>query len=208
YGVDGDGDTIEDPLDAMQLHVAGAFGNFGMQVAYQEEFAGADAIFGVSGSTAFAGADVQVSFIDDGSENSLGLGASYPVGPVVVGGYYSINDVAENNYGVSADYASGAFAVAAAYDVDAGEAGADDVGTYEIDASYDVGNGLMLFGGLVGNDVDGDDLGYYAAATYDLGGGAELLFSYADDGDDTNYDDEFGGPEYMEGTTVEVSFSF
>ncbi len=208
YGLDSDGETIENALDAMQLHVAGEFGNFGVQVAYQEEFAGADAIFGVSGSTAFAGADVQVSYIDDGTENSLGLGASYPVGPVTVGGYYSINDVAENNYGLSADYLSGPIAVSAAYDVDAGEGGADDVGEYEIDASYDVGNGLMVFGGLVGDDVDGNDMGYYAAATYDLGSGAELLFSYADDGDDTNYDDEFGGPEYMEGTTVEVSFSF
>jgi len=204
YGVDANGDTVEDPLDAMQLHVAGAFGNFGLQVAYQEEFNSVDSIFGVSGSTTFVGADVQVSYIDDGTENSLGLGASYPVGPVVLGGYYSINDVEEDNYGVSADYASGAFAVATAYD----HTGSSDLNEYEIDVSYDVGNGLMVFGGLFGDDVDANDMGFYAAATYDLGGGAELLASYADDGNDAEYNDEVGGPEYMEGTTIEVSFSF
>ena len=208
YGVDTDGATVENEIDAMQVHVAGTFGDFGVQVAYQEEFAGADAIFGVAGSASFAGADIQVSYIDDGTESSTGIGVSYPVGPVVIGGYYSMNDVAEDNYGVSAEYVSGPISVSAAYDIDGGEGGADDVGSYELDASYDVGNGLTVLAGAFGTDVEGDDAGFYAAATYDLGGGAELLFSYADDGDDAVRGEDLGGPEYMEGTTIEVSFAF
>ncbi len=210
YGVDADGgnDLTGTTLDAMQIHVAGTFGNFGVELAYQEEFAGIDQILGLGASASFAGADVKVSYIDDSTETSTGIDVSYPVGPVVIGGYYSMNDVAEDNMGVRADYANGPITVAFAYDIDGGEGGADDVATYELDASYDVGNGLTVLAGFTGTDVSGVDMGYYAAATYALGGGAELLFSYADDGDDTSYDDEFGGPEYMEGITVEATFVF
>ena len=202
YGVNGGGD-----IDAMQIHVAGTFGDFGVEVAYQDEFAGIDAIVGVGASASFAGADIAVSYIDDGTETSTGISASYPVGPVVLGGYYSMNDVAEDNYGVSADYANGPISVSAAYDIDGGEAGADDVASYEVDASYDVGNGLTVLGGVFGDDAGGD-MGFYAAASYDLGGGATLLASYADDGDDTVLGADLGGPEYKEGMTVEASFAF
>ncbi len=208
YGLDADGATAEDSLDAMQLHVAGSFGDFGVEFAYQEEFAGTPQIIGLGGSASFAGADIAVSYLTDDTETSTGISVSYPVGPVVIGGYYSMNDVAEDNYGVSADYANGPISVSAAYDVDGGEAGADDVASYELDASYDVGNGLMVLAGAFGTDVDGDDMGFYAAATYDLGGGASLLASYADDGDDTVLGEDLGGPEYKEGTTIEVSFAF
>lgn len=208
YGLDADGVTAEDSLDAMQIHVAGSFGDFGVELAYQEEFAGTPQILGVGASASFAGADIKVSYIDDETESSTGISVSYPVGPVVIGGYYSMNDVAEDNFGVSADYNSGPISVSAAYDVDGGEAGADDVASYELDASYDVGNGLTVLAGAFGTDVDGDDMGFYAAATYDLGGGAELLFSYADDGDDAVRGEDLGGPEYKEGITIEASFAF
>ncbi len=213
YGLDAGGgnDLTGEALDAMQIHVAGTFGDFGIEIAYQEEFGDATTltpeIFGIGASASFAGADIAVSYIDDGTESSTGISASYPVGPVVIGGYYSMNDVAEDNYGVSADYANGPISVSAAYDIDGGEAGADDVASYEVDASYDVGNGLTVLGGVFGDDTGGD-MGFYAAATYDLGGGAELLLSYADDGDDGTRGEDLGGPEYMEGMTVEASFSF
>ena len=89
-----------------------------------------------------------------------------------------------------------------------GEGGADDVGSFDLDASYDVGNGLTVLAGAFGSDVDGDEMGFYAAATYDLGGGAELLFSYATDGEDDVRGEDLGDPEYKEGITVEASFSF
>ncbi|MEY1557732.1 porin [Yoonia sp. R2331] len=210
YGLDsGAGnDLTGETLDAMQIHVAGTFGDFGVELAYQEEFGPTPEIMGIGGSASFAGADIAVSYIDDGTETSTGISASYPVGPVVIGGYYSMNDVAEDNYGLSADYDNGPISVSAAWDVDGGEGGADDVASFEVDASYDVGNGLTVLGGVFGTDVDGDDMGFYAAATYDLGGGAELLVSYADDGDDAVLGEDLGGPEYKEGATIEASFAF
>ena len=57
------------------------------------------------------------------------------------------------------------------------------------------------------NENEGDDNDYYVAASYDLGGGATLLASYGED-DDGDQADEIGGPEYLPGTTVKVTFSF
>lgn len=199
YGVDGDGATAEDDVDALQAHVSGSFGNFGIEFAYQQEFAGTPTIFGVAASTSFAGADVTLAYIDDETESSIGIGVSYPVGPVVVSGYYSVNDVAEDNYGVEADYSNGPVAVNVFYDFD----GDADEGDFGIEGSYDVGNGLMVYAGAIDS---GDAM--YAAVTYDLGGGASILVSYADDGDDAVDNDEVGDPEYMEGITVEASFAF
>ena len=197
YGVNAGGD-----LDAMQLAAVGTFGNFGVVVAYQEEFAGADAVIGLTGTASVAGADIKVSYGDDGTETSTGIGVAYPVGPVVIGGYYTMNDIDDDNWGVSADYASGPVAVSAFYDYDGSEVDSE----LGVEGSYDVGNGLTVLAGFI-NQVDADTNAYYAAATYDLGGGAELLLSYAEDeGNPAN--DEIGDPEYLHGATVEVSFSF
>ena len=49
---------------------------------------------------------------------------------------------------------------------------------------------------------------FYGAGTYDLGGGAMALVSYADDGIDGNAGDELGGPEYNEGITGQLTFEF
>ena len=198
FGVDADGATIEDGLDAMQLHTTGSFGSVNLQAAYQAEFAGADAVFGISAGTSFAGADVKIAYADNGGDNSIGVSASYPVGPVTLGGYYATNDLGEDNYGLSADYANGPVAVSAFGDFD-GDADEWDFG---VEGSYDLGNGATVLAGM----VDSGDA-YYVAGTYDLGGGASILASYADDENNAT-NDEIGDPEYMAGTTIEVSFSF
>lgn len=211
FGVDsGDGLLIADvsDVDAMQVHVAGTVSIVDLEFAYQGEFGGFDAVFGVAASTSLAGADLTVSYVDDGTENSTGISVAYPVGPVTVAGYYSLNDVAEDNYGIDLDYAANGIAVNVFADVDGGEGGADDVTEYGIEGSYDVGNGLTVFAGFITTDVDDADQLVYAAAVYDLGGGAELLFSYADDGDETAVGEDLGDPEYMEGLTIEASFEF
>jgi len=206
YGVTAGGD-----LDAMQLAAVGTFGNFGVVVAYQDEFAGADAVIGLTGTASVAGADLKVSYGDDGAETSTAVGVSYPVGPVVIGGYYAMNDVAEDNYGVSADYANGPITVSAFYDVDGDESAAEEDGTeMGVEGSYDVGNGLNVLAGFISTTAAGGadaTTAMYVAGTYDLGGGAELLVSYAEDEADAG-NDEIGDPEYMHGTTVAVSFSF
>lgn len=208
FGVDSDGTTIESDVDAMQIHIAGTVSIVDLELAYQEEFAGADEVFGIAASTTVAGADLTVSYVDDGTENSTGLSAAYPFGPVTVAAYYSINDVAEDNFGIDLDYAANGIAVNVFADVDGGENDADDVTSYGIEGSYDVGNGLTVFAGYLSSDADGANDTVYVAGEYDLGGGAEILVSYADDGDETALGEDLGDPEYKEGATIEVSFEF
>ena len=198
FGVDVDGATIENELDAMQVYVSGGFGSVDFELAYQEEFAGADAVLAVGASTSLMGADLGVAYADNGTDSSIGVDVSYPVGPVTVGGYYASNDVGEDNYGVSADYAAGAISASLFGDYD-GDADEWDFG---VEGSFDAGNGLTVLAGA----VDSGDA-YYVAGSLDLGGGATLLVSYADD-ENNPTNDEIGDPEYMAGSTVEVSFSF
>jgi len=211
FGVDsGDGLNVADveDVDAMQIHIAGTVSIVDLELAYQGELAGADAVLGVAAGVSVAGADLTVSYVDDGTENSTGFSVAYPVGPVTVSAYYSLNDINEDNYGVDLDYAANGFAVNVFADVDGGENGADDVTEYGIEGSYDVGNGLVVYAGFLASDVDDSPETVYAAAEYDLGGGASLLFSYADDGVETAVGEDLGDPEYMEGITIEASFSF
>ena len=208
YGIDQDGDGIGEEIDAMQLAATGSFGQFGFIVAYQEEFGPTPQIFAIAGTTSFAGADIKVAYetADNAAEtDSIGVSVAYPVGPVTVGGYYTINneaaDIDNNAYGISADYASGPISATVFYD-----AAEDDDGEFGIEGSYDVGNGIMAYAGYIA-DLTTDGAQYYVAGTYDLGGGASLLVSYAENEDNAN-DDEIGDPEYLSGTTVEVTFEF
>ena len=75
------------------------------------------------------------------------------------------------------------------------------VATWALDGSYDVGNGITA---TFGTNFDSD---LYVGGTYDLGGGASLLVSYATDANGSQ-DDEIGANGYQAGTTVEVSFAF
>jgi hypothetical protein len=192
-----------DDLSNMQLHVAGDLGAASVELGYEDRGT-ADAIVGVAASGTFANATVTGSYVTDGTETSTGIELSYPVGAVTVGGYYSMNDVAEDNMGVSADYEAGAISVSASYDMDGGT----DVGSYAIEGSYDMGNGLTVNAGVLGSDATGANTTTYLAGTYDLGGDASLLMSYATDGDAAALGEDLGDPEYNEGLTVEVSFAF
>ncbi|MEL6570034.1 MAG: porin [Pseudomonadota bacterium] len=218
FGVDsGDGLLIADveDLDALQLHIAGTVSILDVELAFQDELGAADSVFGIAASASVGGADITVSYLDDGTENSTGISVAYPFGPVTVEGYYSVNDINEDNYGIDVDYSSGPIAVNFFADVDgASDDNPDDLGEdvteFGIEGSYDVGNGLELFAGYITTDEDDAFETTYFAATYDLGGGAEFLFSYADDGNELANvtDDEVGDPEYNEGLTVQVSFEF
>jgi hypothetical protein len=79
----------------------------------------------------------------------------------------------------------------------------DESQDWNVDVSYDMGNGMNLF---VGADDGGEDT--YAGVSYDLGGGASLLASYANDSDNDDTDDEVGAKDYKEGMTFQLSFAF
>jgi hypothetical protein len=136
-------------------------------------------------------------------ETAFGVEGSMPFGPVTATLFYvsQQDDAAgtevDDNYGFAIAYSEGPVAVDAFYH----DGNDEDFGLH---ASYDVGNGLVVYAG--GSDADGA----YAAGEYNLGGGANLLVAYAEDEDTTapNLNDEIGPQEYDHGTTVEVSFEF
>ena len=219
YGVDtSNGDLVAgvDTVDAMQVYVSGTFGMFDVQGAYQGAVGTAvtTTVMGVAASTSFAGADVSLSYMDDETSTSMGVGVSYPLGAVTVGGYYSVNNSDtvpgndQNNYGVSADYADGPFAVSAFYDV-TGVVVGDEGTEFGVEGSYEVMSGMTVLAGYIVTTPAGgvETAATYVAGTYDLGGGAEILVSYAED-EANAINDEIGDPEYNHGTTVQVSFSF
>lgn len=197
-----------DPIDQLAVGVAGSFGAFEMSAAYQPEendytldddddFNG-DEIFGISVGTAFAGADVDVAYARNltTEEDSTGIEAAYPIGPVTVGGFYVSESMGDDSYGVAVDYVSGALTVTTAYENVQGDT------DFAVEAGFDFGMGLMAYAGVTDHADD-----YYVATTYELAEGASLLVSYAKD-DDNDSEDEIGDPEYKEGTTVEVNFQF
>jgi len=182
----------------------------------------ASEVFGVSAGTTFGGADIRVGYATNLTleDSSLGIEAAVPFGPVTLGAYYVLENDDEsdfdagdedldNTFGVSADYASGPITVTAFYEFeddqeDEGGVGGgpdgedDDIGEdddFGVEGSYDVGNGLTIRAGYI------DSTEGYVGAEYDLGNGAELIFSYAEQ-------DEEGAPEYEEGTTVALSLEF
>ncbi|WP_108814414.1 porin [Loktanella sp. Alg231-35] len=208
-----DGET-----DQLSIGASSDLGQFSVTAAYQEE---ADAVFGAAANAAngdynvsevfgiavgasFGGADITVAYASNetADTSSTGIQVAYPFGPVTATVYYVSEDDAtdEDNYGLNVAYSDGPIAVTADYDYDQG------TDKWNLDGSYDVGNGLTLLAGMQ-NENEGDDADYYVAGTYDLGGGAELLVSYGED-DDGDQTDEIGGGDYLPGTTVELSFAF
>lgn len=230
---DADGNDAPSDLDQISVGISGAVGAITFGAAYQEESedAGtilvdnsgdpdtddvvygsgnddfdADEVFGVFVGTTFAGASVKLAYASNETEgeDSLGVSVSYPVGPVTLSGYFVSESVEDDSWGVRAAYADGPFALVANYE--------DRVGSYRwnVEGSYDTGLGVIVYAGVIDREVFNSEA-YYVAGEYDLGGGASLLFSYAD-ADDTSEgylnDDEVGAREYQNGTTVEVSFAF
>ncbi|RYG91511.1 porin [Loktanella sp. IMCC34160] len=233
-----DADSTE--LSNLQFSAAAEFGMATVTMAYQdmdhtnmvdytqitdEEIFGE--ALGLSVAATLGGADVnfgmlQVSDNVSGFENTaVGVGVSYPAGPVTLGAYYTTNSNAavadawglsadydsgngitagmtydsDDSWEITAGYAAGAITVDAAFDSD------DD---FSLEGSYDVGNGLVVYAGLV--DA-GDSM--YLGGEMDLGGGAALLVSYADDsGAESAFDDDIGARDYQVGTTVELTFEF
>ena len=174
-------------------------------------------VFGVSAGSTFSGADFNVAYANDMTLNdtSLGVEASYPFGPVTVGAYYVIenndssdfdagNPDLENAFGLTADYESGPLTVSAFYEIndddgnetdDDGETDDENDSDFGVEAVYAVDETLTIKAGYI------DSTEGYVGAEYDLGNGAELIFSYAEQ-------DEEGDPEYEEGITVALNLAF
>lgn len=199
-------------LEQLSLGADATFGTIAVAFGYQEdanpEYAGAGGDFngndvmGISVGTSFGGADIRLAYAQEGGtedRSTIAVKVSYPFGPVTVGASYALEDDAldatvEDFWEISADYASGPIAANVNYDSN------ED---WELTGSYDVGNGITAYAGVV--DA-GDDM--YVAGSVALGEGATLLVSYVDTGDTENGDDETGPNDYQTGATVELGFSF
>jgi hypothetical protein len=79
--------------------------------------------------------------------------------------------------------------------------------TIGLEGSYTVSDDLKVFAGAIQSD-DKTEEGAYIGVTYDLGGGASILASYADVDVSNAGDDEFGAKDYKDGATVALSLSF
>jgi len=151
---------------------------------------------GVRVSTTLGGATVALGYAKNDDGGSTGIEVSYPMGALTTTASYVQEGAAsaENKWDVKVAYAEGALGVTVA---------TDESQDWNVDVSYDMGNGMNLF---IGADDGGKDT--YAGVSYDLGGGASLLASYADDSNNTDTDDEVGAKDYKEGMTFQLSFAF
>jgi len=215
---DAEGVNAPSDIDQLSLGATATFGAFAFSLAYQEESDAAgvatggteyaayndfntDEILGLSMSSTFVGVDTVIGYAENMTQGqqSLGIGVSYPIGPVSIVAFYVAEDgplVSDDAFGIGFDYANGPFALEARYkEVD----GEDDS---RVEGTYDIGNGIV---GLFGLDDGGDD--YYVGAKVDLGADATLLATYAvDDSEDSA--DEIGNGDYQEGATVELTLNF
>jgi len=228
-----DSGAFTEEVDQLSVAASGTFGMVTLGVAYQEESIAIGGpstydpngengdfnlseIFGISAGVAVGGADITVAYADNSTADtqSTGIKVAYPFGPVTATAYYVDEQGGTNedpNVGVNVAYSDGPIAVALDWQDDQG------VNKVGIDGSYEVGNGLTVLAGMYDQSDDAgttdgmpnEGTDFYVAATYDLGGGASLLVSYADaETGGAIGDDEVGGPDYQVGTTVEVSFAF
>ena len=193
--------------DYISLGISGTAGAFSYALAHQNEntlwldnddnsAASQQATTGVRVSTTLGGATVALGHANNDAGGSTGVEVSYPMGAFTTTASYVAEGAAgaEDNWDVKVAYAAGAVGVTVA---------TDEIDDWNVDVSYDMGNGMNLF---VGADDGGEDT--YAGVSYDLGGGASLLASYANDNDNDDTDDEVGAKDYKEGMTFQLSFAF
>jgi hypothetical protein len=193
--------------DYISLGITGSAGAFSYALAHQNAntawLDGDDnsaksqqATTGVRVSTTLGGATVALGYAKNDDGGSTGIEVSYPMGALTTTASYVQEGAAsaENKWDVKVAYAEGALGVTVA---------TDESQDWNVDVSYDMGNGMNLF---IGADDGGKDT--YAGVSYDLGGGASLLASYANDSDNDDTDDEVGAKDYKEGMTFQLSFAF
>lgn len=212
---DSNGGTEGGDLDGLQIGANTSFGAVNLSMGYQEEVTGtlsADELIALSASTTVSGFDLGFSYSDNMTDNtsSYGIQAGYTFGAVTATVFYVANDAGrDDNTGIALDYANGPVTVGFLY-----HDGHDE--DLQLNATYDVGNGLVLFGGYrdemdTAAGLDGSEV-FYVGGDYDLGGGANLRVSYADvttgPGDDLTLDELGAAEDVLNGTTVELSLSF
>jgi hypothetical protein len=186
----------------------------GLLFAEEETFTSADGLetatqaktILASLATTYAGVDFTVNAGEVAGNTVYGLGAGYAFGDFSVAASYAVDKNADEQeaYYIYADYQVDAITVEAFYEDEYGEEG------YGLEASYDLGTGLVIGAGYIGGTNEGGDQATYIVSEYDLGGGASVLASYADAEEEAadDIDTGIGGYELMDGFTLELSLDF
>ena len=216
-------DDASNTAEQLAVGLGGSFGSVTVGLGYQEATTYVDAegdfnnsaVMGVSASTTVAGATITAAYADDSNDGvgqsgvaqtSTAIQVSYPMGPVTATAYYSmeqvngVDAVAGDNMGLTLAYAQDAVAVTLKVRDEQGR------NEWNLEGSYDMGNGATIMAGAL-NENEGADADFYIGGTYDLGGGASILAVYAED-KDADQADEIGSGEYDSGMTVSVAFTF
>ncbi len=181
--------------DDFSVGLGGDFGPAAVGFGYDNNSsAGGNSAFAVSADFDAGIADVGVSYADNNGNTSIGLVASAEVYTgLTLGAYYAVNDPADDAYGVTVDYTTGGFTLAIDYNTGEGAI----VDELEIDASYDLGNGVVLYAGH--SDAAGE--GYYVGAQIEIADGISATVAYSEA-------DEIGGPEFKDGTSAYLSLTY
>jgi hypothetical protein len=212
YAINDTNGGADDDLSNLQVGANTTVGSVGLSLGYQEEDGIAPELLALSATTTLSGVDLGLSYAQNttADQSSMGIQAGYTFGSVTAAVFYVSNDAGrDDNVGVSIDYAAGPVTVGVLY-----HDGNDE--DLQVNATYDVGNGLTMFAGYrdemeTSTGLDGSEV-FYIGGDYDLGGGANLRVSYADVttglGDDLTRDELGAAEDVKEGATVAVSFTF
>ncbi len=141
-----------------------------------------------SGTAAGLSYTVAAGSVDDATRWDVAV--SYPAGPVTVG--FTVDD--SEAWEASAAYAADGLSAEVTY------ASASE--TFDVEGSYDMGNGVVMNAGYLGETEE-----MYIGGSYALGGGASAYASYVNS-DSTEAGAEIGAQDYAPGTTVGLSFAF
>lgn len=149
-----------------------------------------------------ADAAYTLSYIKSGSASSLGLGVEVGFdNGLSVEASYAFNDVAgaTDGYAFGIEYETGPLAVEAEYEYDG------STEEYEIALAYTLENfapfGTTLYAGVVYEEGDPDDTGYYAGVGFGIAKNAVFGVAYSET-------DEGGGLEVLPGWSAMLTLSF
>ncbi|MEM1373993.1 MAG: porin [Pseudomonadota bacterium] len=193
-----------DDFDNLQIGANSTIGAATVSFGYQEGLGPVPEIIALGVSASLGGGEFGFAYADtDGGVESIGLQGAFSFGDVTVTVFYVAQDPVDDNYGIAVDYASGPVTVGFLYH----DGNDEDI---QLNATYDVGNGLSLFAGYRDEGSVADDTYFYVGGDYDLGGGANLRVSYADAGAGVGTAlDELGASEDVkDGATIALSFAF
>jgi outer membrane protein OmpU len=156
----GAGATANDPVVMLYTY---ASGDFTVNLSANDSAASATQSYGIGGSYTMGDYKIAAGYEDGGADSKSYLGVSGTFGAIeakfVAAGQSS--DVATrdgNEYALSVVYTTGAIAVTGFYKSDDRPTVA--VVSYGLGASYDLGGGAKLVGGLAADDAAGNDTAY------------------------------------------------